>query len=253
MEYSIQALSKMAGVSTRTLRYYDEIKLLSPARINSSGYRIYGPKEVDQLQMILFYRALDFELSAIGQLLHQPNFNAIEALRDHKTKLLQKQAQLSQLIETIDDTIGVKEGRNTMKDSDKFKAFKENMINNNEAQYGTEIREKYGEDAVQASNQKVMQMTEDQHRAQEALQEAFFKELLQAFEEQSPEGLHGQKAAALHKEWLSAYWPKYSKEAHYGLAQMYVDDERFKAHYDSRQEGLAVFLKEVIGIYTDNR
>lgn len=65
MEYTVQALGKLAGVSTRTLRYYDEIDLLKPARINSSGYRIYGPNEVDRLQQILFYRELDVPLETI--------------------------------------------------------------------------------------------------------------------------------------------------------------------------------------------
>lgn len=58
MEYSIKKLSETAGVSTRTLRYYDEIGLLKPARVSSSGYRIYGKKQVDILQQILFYKEL---------------------------------------------------------------------------------------------------------------------------------------------------------------------------------------------------
>ena len=57
MEYTIQKLSQMAGISTRTLRYYDEIGLLKPARINSSGYRIYETGEVDRLQQILLQGA----------------------------------------------------------------------------------------------------------------------------------------------------------------------------------------------------
>lgn len=137
-----------------------------------------------------------------------------------------------------------------MKDSDKFTAFKDKMIEKNEEAYGQEIREKYGEETITSSNKKVMQMTEEQHKTQESLQETFFEELSLAFEEQSPEGIHGQKAAALHKEWLSAYWPTYSKEAHYGLAQMYVEDERFKAYYDGRQEEMAEFLLEVIRAFT---
>jgi len=252
MEYSIQALGKMAGISTRTLRYYDEINLLKPARVNSSGYRIYGSKEVDQLQMILFYRALDFELSEISLILHRPEFDALQALEDQKKKLLQKQAQLTRLIETIEDTIAVKEGSKTMKDSDKFKAFKEKLIDDNEAQYGKEIRKKYGAETVETSNKKVMNMTEEEHKAQERLQEAFFEALLRAFEEKDPGGEHGIQAAELHKKWLMAYWPEYSKEAHYGLAQMYVEDDRFKAYYDQRGEGLAEFLKEVIRIYTSS-
>ena len=61
MEYSINELSKLAMVSKRTLRYYDEINLLNPKRINSSGYRIYGQNEIDKLQQILFYKEMGFK------------------------------------------------------------------------------------------------------------------------------------------------------------------------------------------------
>ena len=54
--YSIKELSDMAGVSARTLRWYDRIELLKPAFVNDAGYRFYGEREVDLLQQILFYR-----------------------------------------------------------------------------------------------------------------------------------------------------------------------------------------------------
>ncbi len=72
MEYTVQKLSQIAGISTRTLRYYDEIGILKPARMNSSGYRIYGKAEVDQLQQILFYRELGVNLEKIKRLLRHP-------------------------------------------------------------------------------------------------------------------------------------------------------------------------------------
>ena len=56
MEYSIKELSELAGGSARTLRYYDEIGLLKPLRVNEAGYRYYGEREVESLQQILFYR-----------------------------------------------------------------------------------------------------------------------------------------------------------------------------------------------------
>lgn len=62
MEYTVQKLGQLAGISTRTLRYYDQIGLLKPARINSSGYRIYGQDEVDKLQQIMFYREMGMPL-----------------------------------------------------------------------------------------------------------------------------------------------------------------------------------------------
>ncbi len=94
MEYTIQKLGQLAGISTRTLRYYDEIGILKPARINSSGYRIYGQKEVDLLQQILFYRALDIELDTIKKIITAPGFDGIRALGEHHTKLLEKRKQL---------------------------------------------------------------------------------------------------------------------------------------------------------------
>ena len=75
MEYSINKLAKMSGVSTRTLRYYDEIGLLKPVRVVSSGYRIYSQTEVDVLQQILFYRELEFSLEDIKKMLAAPDFD----------------------------------------------------------------------------------------------------------------------------------------------------------------------------------
>ena len=73
MEYSIHELSKIAKISTRTLRYYHEIDLLKPKRINSSGYRIYGEDEVDKLQQILFYKSMGFKLEDIKNIVKLPD------------------------------------------------------------------------------------------------------------------------------------------------------------------------------------
>lgn len=90
MEYTVQKLGYMAGVSPRTLRHYDEIGILKPARINSSGYRIYGQSEVDRLQQILFYRELGVSLESIRDIMTAPSFNGENALREHRQKLLEK-------------------------------------------------------------------------------------------------------------------------------------------------------------------
>ena len=95
MEYTVKKLSLLAGVSARTLRYYDEIGILKPARINSSGYRIYGKEEVDRLQQILFYRELDIGLDNIKKILSSPDYDDIVALSEHKRALLAKREQLN--------------------------------------------------------------------------------------------------------------------------------------------------------------
>ncbi len=250
MEYTVQMLAKLAGTSTRTLRYYDEIDLLKPARINSSGYRIYGQKEVDTLQQILFYRELGLELKDIKKIITNPAFDRNKALREHQQKLLEKRAQLDLLIATINKTIASTEGRIHMSDKEKFEGFKKKMIDENEKKYGKEIREKYGEETINASNAKLMNMTEKQYEEMTELSEEMNKTLAEAMKSGDPAGELGQRTADLHKRWLLFHWKDYNKEAHAGLAQMYVDDERFTAYYDKIQPGAAQFLRDAIHIYT---
>jgi DNA-binding transcriptional MerR regulator len=250
MEYTVKKLGKLADVSTRTLRYYDEIGILKPARINSSGYRIYGEKEVDKLQQILFYKELGVELQQIKDILEDPTFDLASALAEHREQLLAKRKQLDLLIANVDKTIAVKEGRITMSDKEKFEGFKKDMINENERKYGTEVREKYGDDTVNQSNAKLQNMTQEEYERANRLAEDIHKTLAEAFNTGDPSSDAAQEAAELHKQWISMYWPQYSKEAHAGLGDMYAADERFKAYYDKDQDGVAEFLRDAIYVYT---
>ncbi len=250
MEYTVQKLSRLAGVSTRTLRYYDEIEILKPARINSSGYRIYGQVEVDRLQQILFYRELGVSLENIRMIITKPTFDGKIALREHRAKLLEKRKQLDLLIANVDQTIAQTEGRIKMTDAEKFEGFKQKMISDNDKEYGKEMREKYGEEPVKKSNQKLKNMTEEEYKEVTSLELEVIEALAKAFKTGNPASEIAQKAVELHKQWLSYYWSDYSKEAHVGLANMYVEDERFRAYYDKRQHGTAEFLREAILIYT---
>jgi len=250
MEYTVQKLGRLAGISTRTLRYYDEIGILKPARVNSSGYRIYGEAEVDRLQQILFYRELGMSLEAIHEIVSAPQFNGLQALMEHREQLIGKRKQLDLLIANVDKTIASREGRQTMTDQEKFEGFKQQLINENEKKYGQEIREKYGDETVERSNKKLKGMTEEEYAEATRLAEEITAVLAEAYETGDPAGEPAQKAAELHKRWLTLYWSEYSKEAHAGLAQMYVDDERFRAYYDQARPGTAEFLRDAIHIYT---
>lgn len=101
MEYTVNKLAKLAGISTRTLRYYDEIGLLSPVRMSSNGYRIYGKIEVDRLQQILFYRELGVPLDEIKKIISTKDFDGVTALQSHLTALLAKRNGVTQMY--VDD------------------------------------------------------------------------------------------------------------------------------------------------------
>ena len=109
MEYTVSELAKLAGITSRTLRYYDEIGLLSSKRMSSNGYRIYGQKEVDRLQQILFYRELGIPLDEVGRILSDKDFDDLFALQDHLDALLEKRKQLDLLIANVKTLLKQKE------------------------------------------------------------------------------------------------------------------------------------------------
>lgn len=250
MEYTVQKLANIAGLSTRTLRYYHEIGLLQPARTNSSGYRIYGQSEIDQLQQILFYWELGVSLEVIRQIVTDPTFDRAKALQSHRGQLLDKRKQLDVLLANVDKTIALAEGRTTMRDEEKFEGFKEQMITDNETKYGKEIREKYGDKTVNKSNEKFQKMSSGKYEEFTQLGNEVQATLAEAYKTGNPASDIAQQAAELHRRWLTYSWSQYSNEAHAELAQMYVDDERFKAFYDVNQPGSAEFLRDAIHIYT---
>lgn len=206
MEYTVQKLGRLAGISSRTLRYYDEIGLLKPARINASGYRVYGQAEVDQLQRILFYRELGVGLEKIKRIITAPSFDELKALKEHRNKLLNKRRQLDLLIGNIDQTIALREGRTTMTDQEKFAGFKEKMIEDNEKKYGKEIIRKYGDEAVAKSNQAIKGMTAEEYAKWEQLSVSLLETLKTAMATSDPAGELAQKTADLHRQWLSIVW-----------------------------------------------
>ena len=249
MKYSISQLSKLAGVSSRTLRYYEEIGLLLPREKGDNGYRYYDSRQVDRLQQIMFYRSFDMELDDIKNILDADDFNPVTALESHLVKLENQKAKINRLIDSVNKTIMSLKGETTMSDKEKFAAFKQNIVNENEKKYGEEIRKKYGDKTVDETNKKILDMSQESWNSLEELNEQLNKTLKAAVEEGNPASETAQKACALHKEWLGHYWNFYSKEAHLNLCLMYTQDERFKEYYEKIAPGCADFLYEAMKIY----
>ncbi|MEG0442386.1 MAG: MerR family transcriptional regulator [Carnobacterium sp.] len=253
MDYTVNQLSKIAGVSGRTLRYYDQIGLLKPKRVSSSGYRIYGTEEVALLQQILFYRNLEMPLEEIKEIVLAADFDQEKALLLHQQRLKMKKAQLDTLLLTIEKTLADKRGERQMTDNEKFEGFKQKIIDENETTYGQEVRKTYGGKAVDQSNQKFAGMSEAQFAEWQELDETIQQKLAAAMIDGDASSDAAQHIAELHKKWLSFTWPDYSREAHRNLAEMYVSDERFTAYYDERAgKGAAAFLRDAINQFTKN-
>jgi DNA-binding transcriptional MerR regulator len=244
--YMIGQLAKLAGVTTRTLRYYDQIGLLKPAATNEAGYRLYGQEQVDMLQQILFYRELGLMPEEIIRILSAPSYSRQRALEGHLKELTERRESLDALISTVRKTLEAYKGGYTMTDEEKFEGLKKKLVEENEERYGAEARELYGDAAVDESNAKLMGMTPAQYARMGTLSAEVNEALKTAMQTGDPTGEEARRLCELHKQWLMCTWTRYSAAAHRGLAQMYVDDERFTAYYDSIAPGAAMFLRDAL-------
>ena len=125
MTYTIKKIADLAGVSTRTLRYYDEIGLLEPSTKMDNGYRLYDHQNLLDLQQILFYRERDIPLEEIQLILNQPDFSPLKALEKQRDVLENRKKRIEILIRTVESTIENIEGEKSMPEKEFFDGFRE--------------------------------------------------------------------------------------------------------------------------------
>ncbi|MDE7312313.1 MAG: MerR family transcriptional regulator [Eubacterium sp.] len=118
---TVKDVSKITGVSIRTLRYYDEIGLLKPTELTAAGYRLYDSKALERLQEIMFYKELEIPLEDIKKIMDHPDYDKEQVLSTQKALLEQKRNRLNGIIELISD---VMKGVNTMS----FEAFNDEEV-----------------------------------------------------------------------------------------------------------------------------
>ena len=242
----IQEVAKRVNISKRTIRYYEELGLIEVYTNKDNGYRVYNEAHINVLQQIRYWRSLKVPLKDMQQLLKDENDKVQLYLKAHMKNLQLEQQQLHDVIEQIKMTLKKLEG--TMMSS-RFEQEKQQWIEKNEAQYGEEIRQRHGEESVMASYGKLKELTEEQQQAAQGLEQTLFERLKEAMEEETPELM--LEIAEVHKRWLSFYWPKYTKQTHVGLAQLYVTDERFTSYYDEAVgDGATELLYEAIEAYS---
>ena len=246
MEYTISQLARWQESNANTPllanSYFDE-------NSNFKWLPNVGQAEIDRLQQIMFFRELGVELSEIERVLADENFNELTALQNHLITLKEKRDRLDVLINNVQKSISVMKGAASMSNEEKFEGFKEKLISENEQKYGEEIRKKYGNDIIDNTNTKLKNMSKEQYSKLETLTEEFHNTLKQACAQGDPGSKLAQRACELHKQWLCFYWQNYSKEAHIGVTQLYVDDPRFTTYYDNLMPGCASFLRDAVRIF----
>ena len=244
--YGIGEVSDIVGISTRTLRYYEETGLLAPAR-GANGYRRYTSADIDRLQEILLLRHMGMSLAEIPSALSATEEERRQMLARHLGALKAERERLDTLIRTVERTIEHIEKGVPMDDQAQFEGMKRDLAEQNERKHGAEVRERWGDTAADEANRKMLNLSEGEFERFQELGRAINESLEAAVSANAdPTGDEGERIYRLHREWLGFTWNFYTPEAHRGLAEMYVADERFTTYYDGNVAGCAAWLRDAI-------
>ncbi len=245
MPYTIKEIADLAGVTTRTLRYYDEIGLLSPADTGENGYRYYDQSSLLRLQQILFFRELDVPLKDIQLIMTRPDFNLLQALENHRLSLKNKLNRLDRLIGTIDQTISTIKGGKMMSAEEYFEGFDETL-------YEEETRQRWGNTPQYAESQKKWaSYSKEQKEAIKAEGGRLTIRMVSRDPDSPPNDPDVQAAIGEYLAYINNYFYNCDVGFLRGLADMWVEDPRFAVNYERIRLGGAEFVREAVHIYCD--
>ncbi len=244
---TVKEMAALAGVSARTLRYYESLGLLHPLR-TEAGYRLYGEEDAKRLAQVLAMRSCGLPLATIQRICSGDAQGILPMLKDHLATLEKQRGSTEAALGRTEAAIAALERMEPMSTEDSFQQMKREGLARFEEEYGQEARSLYGDDAIQASNERMMALTKDEWDAKELLEEAIKVQLRIAQAAGNPAGEEAQELVRMHRRWITIHWgPGYSEEAYRGLVHGYLADPRFVKYYDSAAgEGATEFLVSAV-------
>ncbi|WP_405783806.1 MerR family transcriptional regulator [Streptomyces sp. NBC_00859] len=251
MAWSIAEVARMSGVTSRTLRHYDQIGLLPPAGIGSNGHRFYEEGDLLRLQQILLMRELDLGLREIAAVLDS-QADPLAVLRGHHARLLAERDRLETLARTVGRTIAeLEEGKDTNemtkinRPENLFEGFESSPAED-------EARERWPEAWKQSQQARKTMTAADQERWQREVTAQMIRmaDFMAAGTPVTDPAVQNEVDA--HYRSVCRFWTP-NATAYRGLAGTYVNDARFRANYDSIADGLAVYQHDAMAVYADVR
>jgi len=246
-EYTIKKLADIAGVSVRTLHYYDEIGLLKPRYRHDNGYRYYGKEEVILLQQIMFFRELGFSLDEIRTIISSPDFNVSEALKQHRNLLIKKEERLRELISTVERTIRKMGKQSKMNIQEYYQGFSDEKIE----EYREEVKHRWGSRVLEESEKKVIDMGQETFITLQAEGGKIFKDIM----DNMSLGYDSQYIQDLIVEWRKwlENFHHYTDEEVVELGRAYSQHPDFVRFFQQYGEELPIFLTRAIEHYYMHR
>ena len=237
---TVNEVSKLAGVSVRTLQYYDTIGLLKPAEYSESGYRLYDDTDLERLQQILLFRELEFPLKDIKEIINRSDFDKKKALDQQIELLTLKKEHLENLISFAREL--KKKGAGKMD----FSAFDTSKIE----EYSKKAKEQWGDTAEykEYEERKAKRSRADEKKVMEDFME-IFKEFGK-MKDSDPASKEASDMVLKLKNYISEHFYQCSDEILSGLGQMYVSGNEFTENIDKTGgEGTAEFVNKAIQVF----
>jgi DNA-binding transcriptional MerR regulator len=231
-------------VTVRTLHHYDRIGLVRPSERTAAGYRSYDVRDLDRLQQVLVYRELGFPLEEVATLLDDPDADPAAHLRRQHRLLRDRLERTQAMVAAVEKEMEARQMGISLTPEERFEVFGEH----DPAQYDAEVEERWGDtEAWAQSRRRTSAYTKDDWlriTAEAADVERRFAEALRS-------GVPADSATALdlaeeHRQHISRWFYDCPPEMHAGLGRMYVEDDRFTAHYDDIAPGLAQYVSTAV-------
>jgi DNA-binding transcriptional MerR regulator len=241
---SVKQLAEITGVSVRTLHHYDEIGLLVPAERTRAGYRRYGPGDVERLFRILIYRELGFDLTRIREILDNPDAQALDLLRRQRMLLTERIGRLQRMLKGVEAIMDSRqEGYNLTPDE-----MREVFGSFDPTEHAAEAEARWGDtDAYRQSKARTARYGRDDWLRIQAEAAEISGDMAAAMRESagstSPRAMD---VAERHRRHISEWFYDCGYDIHRGLADMYVADPRFMAHFEEVEPGLAAYFRDAI-------
>jgi MerR family transcriptional regulator, thiopeptide resistance regulator len=239
---NVGEVAALAGVTVRTLHHYDQIGLLSPSGRSAAGYRLYAPADLDRLHQVLVYRELGFSLEDVAALLDDAD--PVEHLRRQHRLLLERLGRTQAMVAAVEKEMEARAMGVPLTPEERFEVFGDFDPD----QYDEEVQERWGEsDAYKESKRRTSSYSKDDWLRIKAEGEDVEARFAAALAAGVPaDSQQAMDIAEAHRQQISRNFYDCPPGMHAGLGRMYVEDERFAAHYEQRAAGLAQYVSDAV-------
>ena len=260
MSYTVRQLAKISGVSSRTLRFYDEIGLLNPARYGDNNYRYYEEEQLLLLQQILFFRELGFPLNDIQGFMSNPGFDKIKTLGEHKISLQRSLEKTETLIKTIDKTVSHLKGEEKMNATNLYEGF-HSKIEKVVEDFTAEMQQSYVDSGLSKEDMDIMEKAGEKAKTWSPGEFAkymvsgdeLFKEFVLAIEKNhASDSLEAQALVSRHYDWSSLANGSISKKGYCMVFSQAGGSSQISDHYNKYHPELMVYLFAAMEVFSED-